>query len=164
MIDGKELREILLTLSFTFQFNRNLNRGLEGYESSSSYPQNPQRLSMMENGKQDLKPSFTLGSTWVNLPEDMSKRDTFKRPYGNHKRLESKQEVQNTGGKGSKNKGESIHYPIHRKTFNPQREYSDNFRLTWRKPTRLPHAFTPLKHQKISGQEFPISTIPGSLQ
>ncbi|MBW0538882.1 hypothetical protein O181_078597 [Austropuccinia psidii MF-1] len=46
-------------------------RGLEGYGSSSSAPQTPQRSFPMENGKQELQPSITLGRTWSKFPEDM---------------------------------------------------------------------------------------------
>ncbi|MBW0492406.1 hypothetical protein O181_032121 [Austropuccinia psidii MF-1] len=36
-------------------------RGLEGYESSSSYPPTPQRSISMEHGLQEVQPSIALG-------------------------------------------------------------------------------------------------------
>ncbi|MBW0468044.1 hypothetical protein O181_007759 [Austropuccinia psidii MF-1] len=38
-------------------------RGLEGYRSSSSAPQNPQRSFQMEHGEQEFQPSIPLGRT-----------------------------------------------------------------------------------------------------
>ncbi|MBW0484222.1 hypothetical protein O181_023937 [Austropuccinia psidii MF-1] len=82
------------------------NRGMEGYVSSSSAPQTPQRPFLMENGQQEVQPRVPLGRTWNKLPEDMSQRDRLQRPYGNHQRLESHQEVQTTGGEGKQDNGE----------------------------------------------------------
>ncbi|MBW0536937.1 hypothetical protein O181_076652 [Austropuccinia psidii MF-1] len=47
-------------------------RGLEGYGSSSSAPQTPQRSFPMEHGQQEVQPSIPVGRTWRKLPEDMS--------------------------------------------------------------------------------------------
>ncbi|MBW0460939.1 hypothetical protein O181_000654 [Austropuccinia psidii MF-1] len=47
----------------------------------------------MENGQQEVQPSFKLGRAWSRLPEDMSQRDTFQRTYGNKQRIESQKEV-----------------------------------------------------------------------
>ncbi|MBW0462337.1 hypothetical protein O181_002052 [Austropuccinia psidii MF-1] len=94
----------------------------------------------------------------------MSQKDTLKRPYGNHQRLESQQEVQTPGGKGSQDKGESSHYSGHRRTTEPDRAYSDSFGHKRSKWTRLPSCFTPFHHQHISGQELPFFTILGSFQ
>ncbi|MBW0503461.1 hypothetical protein O181_043176 [Austropuccinia psidii MF-1] len=65
----------------------------------------PQRLIPMEHGQQEVQPRFKLGRTWGRLLGNMSQRDTLKRPYGNNQRLESQQEVQTPGGKGSQDKG-----------------------------------------------------------
>ncbi|MBW0482711.1 hypothetical protein O181_022426 [Austropuccinia psidii MF-1] len=46
----------------------------------------------------------------------------------------------------------------------PDREYSDSFRLTRTRPNQLSSGFTPFRNQKISGQESPFFTIPGSFQ
>ncbi|MBW0568898.1 hypothetical protein O181_108613 [Austropuccinia psidii MF-1] len=78
--------------------------------------------------------------------------------------MESQQAVQIPQGKGIQNKGESSHYPRHRRTNEPKREYSYSLRLTRSKPTIIPSGFTPLRHKQISGQESPLFTIPGSFQ
>ncbi|MBW0545902.1 hypothetical protein O181_085617 [Austropuccinia psidii MF-1] len=46
----------------------------------------------------------------------------------------------------------------------PGRAYSDSFRLARSRPTQFSSGFTPFRHQKISGQESPLFTIPGSFQ
>ncbi|MBW0495548.1 hypothetical protein O181_035263 [Austropuccinia psidii MF-1] len=73
----------------------------------------------MENGQQEVQPSIPLGRTWSKLPEDLSQRDRLQRPYGNHERLESHQEVHTPGGEGKQDKGESSHYPSYRRTTDP---------------------------------------------
>ncbi|MBW0484282.1 hypothetical protein O181_023997 [Austropuccinia psidii MF-1] len=75
--------------------------------------------------------------------------------------MESHQEVQTPGAEGNQDKGESSHYPSYRKTAEPDRAYSDSFRLTRSRPTQLSSGFTPFRHQKIRGQESPFFTIPG---
>ncbi|MBW0465249.1 hypothetical protein O181_004964 [Austropuccinia psidii MF-1] len=80
-------------------------RGLEGYRSSPSAPSTPERFIPMENGPEEVQPSFTLGRTQSRFPKDISQRDTLQRPYGNHQRLEYQQEAQTPGGKGSQDKG-----------------------------------------------------------
>ncbi|MBW0465440.1 hypothetical protein O181_005155 [Austropuccinia psidii MF-1] len=79
-------------------------RRLEGYGSSSSAPPTPQRPLSMEHGKKEVQPRIPLGRTWSKLREDMSQRDRLQRPYGNHQRLESHQEVQTSGGEGKQDK------------------------------------------------------------
>ncbi|MBW0482202.1 hypothetical protein O181_021917 [Austropuccinia psidii MF-1] len=74
------------------------NRGLEGYGSSSSAPPTPQRSFPMEHGQQEVQPSIPLGITWSKLQEDMLQRDILQRPYYNHQRMESHQEIQIPGG------------------------------------------------------------------
>ncbi|MBW0567182.1 hypothetical protein O181_106897 [Austropuccinia psidii MF-1] len=123
-------------------------RGLERYGSSSSAPPTPQRFLSMEHGQQ----------------EDPSQRDILQGPYGNHQRLESYQAVQIPGGKGKQNKGESSHYPSYRGTVNPDRAYSDSFRLTKSRQTHLSSGFTPFRNQQVSDQESPFFTIPGGFQ
>ncbi|MBW0521106.1 hypothetical protein O181_060821 [Austropuccinia psidii MF-1] len=133
--------------------------GLEGYGSSSSAPPTPRTPFSMENGEREVQPSIPLARTWSKLPEDMSQR-----PYGNHQRLEAQKAVQTPGGEGKQDKGESSPYPSYRRTAYPDRAYSDSFRLTRSRPNQLPSSFTPFRNQKISGQEFPFFTIPGSFQ
>ncbi|MBW0508373.1 hypothetical protein O181_048088 [Austropuccinia psidii MF-1] len=94
----------------------------------------------------------------------MSQRDRLQRPYGNHQRLESHQEVQTHGGEGKQDKGESSHYPSYRRTADPDSAYSYSFRLTRSGPNQLSSSFPPFSSQQISGQESPFSTIPGSFQ
>ncbi|MBW0472485.1 hypothetical protein O181_012200 [Austropuccinia psidii MF-1] len=139
-------------------------RGLERYGSSSSTPQTPKRFLSMEHGQQEVQPGIPLGRTWIKFPEDMSQRDTLQRPYGNNQRLESHQEVQNPGGVGKQDKGESSHYPSYRSTADPDREYSDSFRITSIRPNQPSSGFTPFRNQQISGQESPFFTIPGGFQ
>ncbi|MBW0472764.1 hypothetical protein O181_012479 [Austropuccinia psidii MF-1] len=118
----------------------------------------------MEHGQQEVQPSIPLGRTWSKLPEDISQRNRLQRPYGNHQRLESHLEVQNPGGEGKRDKGESSHYPSYRGTADPERTYSDSFRLTRSRPNQLSSGLTPFRNQKTSGQESPFLKIPGSLQ
>ncbi|MBW0526435.1 hypothetical protein O181_066150 [Austropuccinia psidii MF-1] len=140
------------------------NRGLDRHGSSSSAPQTPQRFISMEHGRQEVQPGIPLGRTWRKLPEDLSQRDRLQRPYDNDQRLESYQEVQTAGGEGKQDKGKSSHYPSYRRTTDPDRAYSDSFRLTRSRPNQLSSGFTPFRNQQISGQESPFFTIPGIFQ
>ncbi|MBW0589196.1 hypothetical protein O181_128911, partial [Austropuccinia psidii MF-1] len=124
-------------------------RGLEGNGSSSSAPPTPQRLILMEHGQQEVQPGKSLGRTWSKFPEDLSQRDRLQRPYGNHQRLESYQAVQTPGGKGKEDKEYSSHYPSYRRIVNPDRAYSDSFRLTRSRPNQLSSGFTPFRNQHI---------------
>ncbi|MBW0478875.1 hypothetical protein O181_018590 [Austropuccinia psidii MF-1] len=118
----------------------------------------------MEHGQQEVQPGISLGRTWSKLTEDLSQRDILQGHYGNHQRLKSSQAVQTPGGKGNQDKGESSHYPNYRRTADPDRAYSDSFRLTRSRPNQLSSGFTPFRNQQISGQESPFFTIPGSFQ
>ncbi|MBW0557968.1 hypothetical protein O181_097683 [Austropuccinia psidii MF-1] len=118
----------------------------------------------MEHGQKKVQPSIPPGRNWSKLPEDMSQRDRLQRTYGNHQRLEPKQAVQNSGGEGNQDKGESSHYPSYRRTADPDRAYSDSFRLTRSRPKKLSSSFTPFRNQQISGEESPFLTIAGSFQ
>ncbi|MBW0497346.1 hypothetical protein O181_037061 [Austropuccinia psidii MF-1] len=138
--------------------------GLERYRSSSSASPTPQRFISMEHGKQEVQPGILLVRTWIKLPEDSSQRDRLQRSYGNHQRLESHQAVQTPGGEGKQDKGESSHYPSYRITADPDRAYSDSFRLPRSSPNKLSSGFTPFRNQQISGQESPFFTIPGNFQ
>ncbi|MBW0591027.1 hypothetical protein O181_130742, partial [Austropuccinia psidii MF-1] len=96
-----------------------------------------------------------LGRTWSNFPEDI-----LQRPYCNNQRMESHQAVQSPGGEGNQDKGKSSHYPSYRRIDEPDRAYSDSFRLTRSRPTQLSSGFTPFRNQQISGQESPLFRIP----
>ncbi|MBW0538505.1 hypothetical protein O181_078220 [Austropuccinia psidii MF-1] len=71
---------------------------------------------------------------------------------------------QTPGGQGNQDKGESIHYPSYTRTTDPDRAYSDSFGLPRSRPNQLSSGFTPFRNEKISGQESPFFTIPGSSQ
>ncbi|MBW0578930.1 hypothetical protein O181_118645 [Austropuccinia psidii MF-1] len=139
-------------------------RGLERHGSSSSAPPTPQRFNSMGHRQQEVQPGISLGRTWSKFPEDLSQRDGLQRPHDNKKRLESHQAVQTPGGEGKQDNRESRHYPSYRRTANTDREHSDSFRLTRRRPNQLSSGLTPFINQKISGQESPFFTIPGSFQ
>ncbi|MBW0532912.1 hypothetical protein O181_072627 [Austropuccinia psidii MF-1] len=118
----------------------------------------------MENGQQEIQPGIPLGRAWSKFPEDMSQRDRLQTPYGNHQRLESHKEVQTPAGDGKQDKGESRYYPGYRRTADPDRAYSDSFRLTRSRPNQFSSGLTPFRNQLISGQASPFFTIPGSFQ
>ncbi|MBW0537629.1 hypothetical protein O181_077344 [Austropuccinia psidii MF-1] len=80
-------------------------RGLERYGSSSSAPPTPQRFISMEHEQHEVQPGIPLGRTWRKLPEDLAQIGGLQRPYDNHPRLESHQEVQTPGGEGKQDKG-----------------------------------------------------------
>ncbi|MBW0466819.1 hypothetical protein O181_006534 [Austropuccinia psidii MF-1] len=126
--------------------------GLEGYGSSSSAPPTPQRSFPIEHGQQEVQPSFPLGRTWIKLPEDISQRDSLQRPYGNHQRSEPHHKVQTHVGEGNQDKEESSHYPSYRRTAEPDRAYSDSFRVTRSRPKKLSSGFTTFRYQQISGK------------
>ncbi|MBW0478536.1 hypothetical protein O181_018251 [Austropuccinia psidii MF-1] len=75
--------------------------------------------------------------------------------------MESHQAVQTPGGDRNQDKRKSSHYPSYRRTAEPDRAYSDSFRLTRSRPIQLSSGFTPFRYQRISGQESPFFTIPG---
>ncbi|MBW0505863.1 hypothetical protein O181_045578 [Austropuccinia psidii MF-1] len=139
-------------------------RRLERYGLSSSASPTPQRFISMEHGKQEVQPGIPLSRTWSKFLEDFSQKDRIQRPYVNRQRLESNQEVQTPGGEDKQDKGESSHYPSYRRTADPDRPYSDSFRLTRSRPNQLSSGFTQLTNQQISGQESPFFTILGSFQ
>ncbi|MBW0579131.1 hypothetical protein O181_118846 [Austropuccinia psidii MF-1] len=154
-----------ITLAIHTPFQRGpQTRGMERYGSSSSALPTPQRFVSMEHGQQEVQPSNSLSRTWSKFPEYLSQRDGLQRHYGNHQKLESYQAVQTPGGKGNQDKGESSHYPSHRRTTDADRAYSDSFRLTRSRPNKLSSGFKLFRNQKISGQESLFFTIPGGLQ
>ncbi|MBW0524260.1 hypothetical protein O181_063975 [Austropuccinia psidii MF-1] len=118
----------------------------------------------MEHGQQEVQPGIPLGRTWRKFPEDLYQRDRPQRTYDNHQRLESYQAVQTPGGEGKQDKGESSHYSSYRRKADPDRAYSDSFRLTRSRPNQLSSGFKPFINQHISGKESPFFTIPGSFQ
>ncbi|MBW0464930.1 hypothetical protein O181_004645 [Austropuccinia psidii MF-1] len=106
----------------------------------------------MKHGQQEVQRSIPLDRGCGKFQEDISQRDRLQRPYDNHQRLESHQKVQTPGGEGKKDKGETSHYPRYRRTSDPDREYSDSFRLTSSRPNQRSSGFKPFRNQQISGQ------------
>ncbi|MBW0520989.1 hypothetical protein O181_060704 [Austropuccinia psidii MF-1] len=94
----------------------------------------------------------------------MSQRDLLQRLYGNFQRMESHKGVQTPGGEGNQDKEESSHYPSYRRLAEPDRVYFYFFRLTRNRPTQPSSGFTSFRNQKVSHQEPPFFTIPGSFQ
>ncbi|MBW0571422.1 hypothetical protein O181_111137 [Austropuccinia psidii MF-1] len=134
-------------------------RGLERHGSSSSAPPIPQRFISMEHGQKEVQPGLPLGRTWRKLREDLSQRDRTHRPYGNHKRLESYQAVQTPGGEVKQDKEGSSHYPSYRRTADPDKAYSDSFRLTRRRPNQLSSGFTLWYTMKVQLNKFLIFMV-----
>ncbi|MBW0530225.1 hypothetical protein O181_069940 [Austropuccinia psidii MF-1] len=118
----------------------------------------------MEHGQQEVQPGIRLGRTWSKFPEYLSQRDRLQRPYGNQQRLKSHQAVQTPGGEGKQDKRESSHYPSYRRTTDPDRAYSDSFRLTSSRPKQISSGFTSFRNQQIGDKESSLFTIPGKLQ
>ncbi|MBW0464389.1 hypothetical protein O181_004104 [Austropuccinia psidii MF-1] len=143
MVDGEKSREIITTLSFTFQFNRKLKP--EDWKGMDQVLQLHQLLKDLFHWSMNNK-SFNLASHWAELGASCQKA------------------VQTPGGECKQDKGESSHYPSYRKTADPDRAYSDSFRLIRSRPNQLSSGFTPFSNQKINGQESPFFTIPGSFQ
>ncbi|MBW0520303.1 hypothetical protein O181_060018 [Austropuccinia psidii MF-1] len=137
---------------------------LERHRSSFSAPPTPQRFTSMEHGQKEVQPCIPLGRTWGKMPKDLSQENRLHRPYGNHQRLESYQVVQTPGGEAKQDKGESSHYPSYRRTADPDRAYSDSFRLTSSRPNQLSSGFKPVRNHQIRGQESPFFTIPDNFQ
>ncbi|MBW0493774.1 hypothetical protein O181_033489 [Austropuccinia psidii MF-1] len=136
---GKTLREIIPTLPFTFQFNRNLK---------------PEEW-------KDMEPVLQVNQILKDLFQwSMDKKRFNQHPTG--KNLE--QEVQTPEGEGNQAKGESSHYPSYRRTAEPDRAYSYSYRPTRSRPNMPSSGFTPFRYQQISDQQSPFFTIPDSLQ
>ncbi|MBW0482367.1 hypothetical protein O181_022082 [Austropuccinia psidii MF-1] len=94
----------------------------------------------------------------------MFQRDSLQRHYENNQRLKPHQAVQTLGREGNQDKGESSHYQSYRREAEPDKAYSDSFRLTRSRPKQIPSGLKPFRHQHISGQESPFFVIPGSFQ
>ncbi|MBW0533300.1 hypothetical protein O181_073015 [Austropuccinia psidii MF-1] len=101
----------------------------------------------MDNGM------FNLASHWQEPRSGFQKiclRDIIQIFHGNNKRMEFQEAVLTPGGNCREDKGESSQYPRHRRMTESDREYSDSFRLTRSKPTRLPSGFITISYQNIS--------------
>ncbi|MBW0474190.1 hypothetical protein O181_013905 [Austropuccinia psidii MF-1] len=69
-------------------------RGLEGCGPISSAPPTHCGLFLLEHGQKRFQLSITLIRASGKPPEEISQRDTLQRPYGDHQRWGSQQEVQ----------------------------------------------------------------------
>ncbi|MBW0494823.1 hypothetical protein O181_034538 [Austropuccinia psidii MF-1] len=143
VVDGKTLREIIPTLPFTFQFNRNLKP--EDWKDMDQALQLHQLLKDLFQWRMDNK-RFNLASHWEELAESFQKICL--------KEIEFKDLMVITKGWN----------PTRQRTTDPDRAYSDSFRLTRSRPNQLSSGFTPFRNQQISGQESPFFTIPGCFQ
>ncbi|MBW0551503.1 hypothetical protein O181_091218 [Austropuccinia psidii MF-1] len=125
-------------------------------------------------GFQDIEGSHTHSSIHIPIKQksqtigleryesSSSAPPTPQRPFSmEHGQQEA---VQTPGGEVKQDKGESSHYQSYRRTADPDRAYSDSFRLTGSRPNQLSSGFTPFRNHQISGQESPLFTIPGSFQ
>ncbi|MBW0555945.1 hypothetical protein O181_095660 [Austropuccinia psidii MF-1] len=150
--NGKKLREIIPTLPSMFQFNRNLKP--EDWEDMDQVLQPHQLLKDLFQWSMDKK-RFNLESHWEELGASFQK--IFL------KDMDFKDLMLITKG-WKQDKGESSHYQSYRRTIDPDREYSDSFRITRSRPNQLSSGFTPFRNQNISGQESPFFTIAGIFQ
>ncbi|MBW0489878.1 hypothetical protein O181_029593 [Austropuccinia psidii MF-1] len=138
VVDGKTMRERISTFPFTLHFNRDFKP--EHWKHMDQVLQLHQLLKDLFEWSMDNKIS-NLATHWVELGA-----------------------IQTPGGKGNQDKGESSHYPSYRRTTDPDRAYSDSFRLTRSRPNQLSSGFTLFRNQQISGQESPFFTIPEGFQ
>ncbi|MBW0511068.1 hypothetical protein O181_050783 [Austropuccinia psidii MF-1] len=117
-------------------------RGLERHGSSSSAPPTPQRFVSMEHGNK----RFNLASHWAELGESFQKICLKEIDFSDHMVI---------------TKGWNHTW---KRTVDPDRPYSDSFRLTWSRQNQLSSGFKPFRNQHISAQESPFFTIPGVFQ
>ncbi|MBW0491576.1 hypothetical protein O181_031291 [Austropuccinia psidii MF-1] len=133
-VDSKKLREIIPTLSLTFQFNRNIKP--EDWKDMDQVLQLHQLLKDLFQWSMENK-RFNLESHWAELEASCQKRCLKEIGF---------RELMVITKAG------------------PDREYSDSFRLIRSRPNQLSSGFTPFRNQQVSDQESPFFTIPGSFQ
>ncbi|MBW0470926.1 hypothetical protein O181_010641 [Austropuccinia psidii MF-1] len=143
VVDGKTLREIIPTLPFTFQFNRNLKP--ENWKGMDQVLQLHQLLKDLSQWSMDNK-RFNLAFHWTELGGICQKICL--------KEIDFRGLMVITKGWN----------PTRQRTADPDRAYSDSFSLTSSRPNQPSSGFTPFRNQQISGQESPFFTIPGSFQ
>ncbi|MBW0499251.1 hypothetical protein O181_038966 [Austropuccinia psidii MF-1] len=136
--------KIKLTLPLTFQFNRKLKP--EKWKGMDQVLQLHQLLKDLFQWRMDKK-SFNLASHWAE-----------------HGASFQKISLEEIDFEDLMDKGEPSHYPSYRRTADPDRAYSDSFRLTRSRPNQLSSSFTPFGNQQMSDQEAPFFTIPRSFQ
>ncbi|MBW0473521.1 hypothetical protein O181_013236 [Austropuccinia psidii MF-1] len=163
IVDGKTLKEIILTLPFTFQFNRNL-KPLD-YRDMDEVLQLHQLLKDLFQWGMDNK-SFDLESHWEELGKSFQKiclkEISFTDLMVIAKGENCNRKFKLLEERATRIREKSCYYPSYRRTIKPYSSYSDSFMLTRSKPTRLPSCFTQFRQQNISDQESPFFTIPGS--
>ncbi|MBW0532780.1 hypothetical protein O181_072495, partial [Austropuccinia psidii MF-1] len=143
VVDGKKLREIIPTLPFTFKLNRNLKP--EDWKDMHQVLQIHQLRKGLFQWSMDNK-RFNLDSQWEELGESCQKICL--------KEIDFRDLMVIT----------KFWNPTRQRTTDPDRAYSDSFRLARSRPNKLSSGFTPFRNQHISGQESPLFTIPGSFQ
>ncbi|MBW0491728.1 hypothetical protein O181_031443 [Austropuccinia psidii MF-1] len=135
VVDGKKLREIIPTLPFTLQFNRNLKT--EDWKDMDQVLQLHQLLKDLFQWSMDNK-RFNLASHWEELGASCQKIYLKEIDFRD--------------------------LMLYIRTADPDRAYSDSFRVTRIRPNQVSSGFTPFRNQHISGQESPFFTLPGIFQ
>ncbi|MBW0536473.1 hypothetical protein O181_076188 [Austropuccinia psidii MF-1] len=143
VVKGKTLREIIPTMLFKFQFNRNLKR--EDWKDMDQVLQLHQLLKdhfqwSIDNMRFNL--AFHCSELGASFQKICLKEIDFRGIMGI------------TEGWN----------PTRKRTTDLERAYSDSFSFTRSRPNQLSSGFTPFRNQQISGQESPSLTIPGSFQ
>ncbi|MBW0579770.1 hypothetical protein O181_119485 [Austropuccinia psidii MF-1] len=87
----------------TFQISlqqKSLRRGLHRLRPLHYHPPTPQIPVPMEHPRNEIQTRIPLARTRRKLPENFCQRDILLTTHGNHKKVKSRQEAQNPGGKG----------------------------------------------------------------
>ncbi|MBW0551018.1 hypothetical protein O181_090733 [Austropuccinia psidii MF-1] len=143
VVDGKKLREIISTLPFTFQFNRNLKP--EDWKDLDQVLQLHQLLKDLFQWSMNNK-RFNMESHWEELRASCQKICL--------KEIDFRHLMVMTKGCN----------PTRKRTTDPDRKYSDSFRLKRMIPKQLSSGFTSFRNKQISGQESTFFTIPAIFQ
>ncbi|MBW0487171.1 hypothetical protein O181_026886 [Austropuccinia psidii MF-1] len=137
------MREIISTLPFTLHFNRNLKP--EDWKCMDQVLHLHQLLKDLSQWSMENK-GFNLASHWAELGASCQNICL--------KEIDFKDLMVITKGWN----------PTRKKTADPDKAYSDSFRLTRSRPNQLSSGFTPFRNKQISGQESLFFTILGSFQ
>ncbi|MBW0467808.1 hypothetical protein O181_007523 [Austropuccinia psidii MF-1] len=165
VVDGKTMREIISTLPFTLQFNRNFKP--EDWKDMDEVLQPHQLLKDLLQLSMDNK-RLNLNSHWAELEASCQKiclkEIDFKdimvitkgwNPTRQFRILEARatriREIQATIQAIEEQLTHTGHTHI-------------LFRITRRRPNQLSSGLAPFRNQKISGQESPFFTIAGSFR
>ncbi|MBW0529310.1 hypothetical protein O181_069025 [Austropuccinia psidii MF-1] len=134
VVDQKTLREIIPTLPFTFQFNRNLKP--DHWKDLDKVLQLHQLLNDLFQWSMENK-RFNLAAHWEELGASCQKICIREIPFKDFIEITKP---------------------------DPDGAYSDSFRLTRNRPNQLSSSLKPFRNQLMSGQESPFYTILGSFQ